>query len=144
MPPIHDITTDPTDPPQFAAIVPLRANAPNTLVYGGEPVAAQQRKAYPDIQPVVLSVTPMQAYERALDAVRRLGWKVVAADANAGRIEAIDTTFWYRFKDDVAIRIRPAAAGSRIDVRSVSRVGIGDLGTNARRVRAYLAALKAG
>jgi uncharacterized protein (DUF1499 family) len=142
MPPIHDITTDTQDPPQYEAIVPLRADAPNTLEYGGEKVAALQRKAYPDIQPLTLTVPPAQAFERALAAVRKAGWDLVAADANAGRIEATDTTFWYRFKDDVVVRIRPAGAGSRIDVRSVSRIGVGDLGTNARRVRAYLNALK--
>jgi uncharacterized protein (DUF1499 family)/uncharacterized membrane protein (DUF485 family) len=144
MPPIHDITTDTQNPPQYVAIVPLRAGAPNSLAYGGEKVAAQQRKAYPDIQPLTLPVPPAQAFERALAAVRKMGWNLVAADADAGRIEATDTTFWYRFKDDVVVRIRPAGAGSRIDVRSVSRIGGGDLGTNARRVRAYLNALKTG
>jgi uncharacterized protein (DUF1499 family) len=144
MPPIHDITTDTQDPPQYEAIVPLRVDAPNTLAYGGEKVAALQRKAYPDIQPLTLTVPPAQAFERALAAVRKTGWDLVAADANAGRIEATDTTFWYRFKDDVVVRIRPAGAGSRVDVRSVSRIGVGDLGTNARRVRAYLNALKTG
>jgi len=72
-----------------------------------------------------------------------MGWEMVAADGAAGRIEATDTTFWYGFKDDVVIRIRPAAEGSRVDVRSLSRVGGGDVGTNAKRIRAYVAALKA-
>jgi uncharacterized protein (DUF1499 family) len=139
-----EYSPDTQDPPQYEAIVPLRADAPNTLAYGGEKVAALQKKAYPDIQPLTLTVPPAQAFERALAAVRKMGWNLIAADANAGRIEATDTTFWYRFKDDVVVRIRPAGAGSRIDVRSVSRIGVGDLGTNARRVRAYLNALKTG
>jgi uncharacterized protein (DUF1499 family) len=141
-PPIHDITTDMQEPPQYVAVLPLRANAPNTTVYGGEKIAAQQRAAYPDLQPLMLNVAPRQAFDRALGAVREMGWELVAADAAAGRIEATDTTFWFGFKDDVVIRVRPADAGSRVDVRSLSRVGGGDAGTNAKRIRVYLDALR--
>ncbi|MQA28461.1 MAG: DUF1499 domain-containing protein [Luteitalea sp.] len=142
-PPIHDISTDTQDPPQFVAVLPLRANAPNTTVYGGEKIATQQRAAYPDLQPYVMNMPPAQAFERALAAVRTIGWDLVAAEASDGRIEATDTTFWFRFKDDVIIRIRPSGAGSRVDVRSLSRVGGGDVGTNAARIRAYFDVLKA-
>lgn len=137
-PPIHDITTDTQDPPEYVAVLPLRAEAPNTTEYGGERVAAQQRDAYPDLQPKMLNVPPGQAFERALAAVHEMGWDLVGADAAAGRIEATDTTFWFGFKDDVVIRVRPADGGSRVDVRSLSRVGGGDAGTNAQRIRAYL------
>jgi uncharacterized protein (DUF1499 family) len=141
-PPIHDITTDTQDPPEYVAVLPLRANAPNTTVYGGERIASQQRKAYPDLQPLMLTVPPRQAFDRALAKVREMGWDLVAADATAGRIEATDTTFWYGFKDDVVIRLRPVDGGTRVDVRSLSRVGGGDVGTNAKRIRAYLNALR--
>jgi uncharacterized protein (DUF1499 family) len=141
-PPIHDITTDTQEPPEYVAVLPLRVNVPNTAVYGGETIAAQQREAYPDLHPLILNVPPPQAFERALAAVREMGWELVAADATAGRIEATDTTFWFGFKDDVVIRVRPAEGGSRIDVRSLSRVGRGDAGTNAKRIRAYLNALR--
>jgi uncharacterized protein (DUF1499 family) len=140
-PPIHDITTDTQNPPEYVAVLALRANAPNTTVYGGEKIASQQREAYPDLQPVMLKVPPAQAFERALAAVRKMGWDVVGADATAGRIEATDTTFWFGFKDDVVVRVRPADGGSRVDVRSLSRVGVGDAGTNAKRIRAFLDAL---
>src|SRR5688572_24534324 len=90
-PPIHDITTDIQDPPEYVAVLPLRANAPNTTVYGGEKIAAQQRTAYPDLQPKLLGVPPAQAFDRALAAVHEMGWDVVDADAAAGRIEATDT-----------------------------------------------------
>ena len=143
-PPIHDITTDTQEPPEYVAVLPLRANAPNTTVYGGEKIASQQREAYPDLQPLMLNVPPPQAFERALATVHDMGWDLVAADAAAGRIEATDTTFWYGFKDDVVIRVRPSDDGSRIDVRSLSRVGGGDAGTNAKRVRRYLDALRIG
>jgi uncharacterized protein (DUF1499 family) len=142
-PPIHDITTDTQDPPEYVAVLPLRANAPNPTVYGGEKIASQQHEAYPDIQPMMLDVPPPQAFERALATVREMGWELVARDASAGRIEATDTTFWFGFKDDVVIRIRPANTASRVDVRSLSRIGTGDAGTNAKRIRAYLDALKA-
>ena len=141
-PPIHDITTDTREPPEYVAVLPLRVNAPNTTVYGGEKIASQQRAAYPDLQPLILNVPPSQAFDRALRTVRDMGWELVAADAAVGRIEATDRTFWFGFKDDVVIRVRPADGGSRVDVRSLSRVGGGDVGTNAKRIRAYLDALR--
>jgi uncharacterized protein (DUF1499 family) len=140
---IHDISTDTQDPPQFVAVLPLRANEPNTAVYGGEAIASQQRAAYPDLQPYQMNVPPAQAFERALAAVHTMGWSLVAAEASDGRIEATDTTFWFRFKDDVIVRIRPSGTGSRVDVRSLSRIGLGDVGTNAARIRAFLDVLKA-
>ena len=82
------------------------------------------------------------AFIRAERAARAQGWEMVAVVPAEGRIEATETTRWFGFKDDVVIRVRPAAAGSRVDVRSVSRVGRGDVGTNARRVRAFLEALR--
>lgn len=143
-PAIHDITTDPDNPPLFVAILPLRSGAANPPEYLGGDVTAQQRRAYPDIQPLVLQVGAEQAFTRALAAVRDLGWNVVADDREAGRIEAVDTTFWFGFKDDVVIRVREMNPGSsRIDVRSKSRVGVGDLGTNARRIRTLLDRLQA-
>jgi uncharacterized protein (DUF1499 family) len=143
-PAIHDISTDTVDPPAFVAVLPLRADAPNPVEYGGEAIATQQRAAYPDLQPLVLPVPPAQAYERALATVQRMEWDLVDANGAAGRIEATDTTFWFRFKDDVVVRIRPEGTGSRIDVRSLSRVGGGDAGTNAERIRAFLTAVREG
>jgi uncharacterized protein (DUF1499 family) len=142
VPPIHDISTDTEDPPAFEAILPLRAEAPNPASYGGPAVAAQQRAAYPDIVPADYPIAPEPAFEAALSAARAMGWNIVAADQAAGRIEATDRTFWFGFVDDIVIRVRPTDAGSRIDVRSVSRVGVGDVGTNAARVRAFLATLE--
>ena len=137
-PAIHDISTDTANPPRFVAVVPLRAGAPNSVVYAGEATASQQRAAYPDIQPITLGVPPEQAYRRALDVARNMGWQIDASVPAEGRIEATDTTRWFGFKDDIVIRVSPAGTGSRIDVRSESRLGEGDLGKNARRIRAYL------
>jgi uncharacterized protein (DUF1499 family) len=104
--------------------------------------AEQQRKAYPDIQPLELAEPPATVYSRALAAAEAMGWEVVRKDPAAGRIEAVATTAWFGFKDDVLVRIAPAAKGSRVDIRSRSRVGRSDIGTNARRIRAYLQHLK--
>ena len=142
VPPIHDITTDTADPPQFVALQSVRQNAPNGVAYGGPEIAAQQQKGYPDIKPLVLKTPPAETLQHAIDAARSLGWEVISTDAASGRIEATDTTSWFGFKDDIVVRVRPdASGGSRVDVRSVSRVGHSDLGANAARVRKYLAKL---
>ncbi len=142
LPKIHDISTDTENPPQFVAIMPMRAHAENPAGYGGPVVAAQQRASYPDIQPLVLPVKPAEAFDRALRAAGEMGWNVVSSSARDGRIEAVATTFWFGFKDDVVVRVSHAKEGSRIDVRSVSRVGKGDVGTNAKRIRTFLQKLE--
>jgi len=141
-PPIHDITTDTENPPRFVAIIALRQGSPNSVEYEGEAVAGQQRMAYSDIRPVTLAEPPDAAFKRALTAARDIGWQIVAAVPAQGRIEATDTTLWFGFKDDIVVRVIPTAGGSRIDVRSVSRLGEGDLGKNAARIRAYLRRLQ--
>ncbi len=142
VPPIHDTTTDTENPPAFVAILPLRAGAANPAEYGGPEIAAQQRKGYPNLGPLMLDVPPDQAFRRALEAARDMGWEIVASNPAEGRIEATDTTFWFGFKDDVVVRIMPAERGSRMDVRSVSRVGRSDVGTNAKRIQKYLDKVK--
>jgi uncharacterized protein (DUF1499 family) len=141
VPPIHDISTDTDNPPAFVAVLDKRAGASNPATYGGPEVAAQQHRAYPDIQPVRLSDPPARAFERALAAARAQGWEIVAAVPAEGRIEATDTTRWFGFKDDIVVRVTPEGAGSRVDVRSLSRVGKSDVGKNASRIRGYLRAL---
>jgi len=141
LPRIHDITTDTEQPPRFVSVVALRAGAANSVDYGGPELAAQQRQGYPDLQPLSLPLPLNQAFDKALATARAMGWEIVASDPPSGRIEATDTTFWFGFKDDVVVRVAPAQNGSRVDVRSVSRVGLSDVGTNAARIRKYLAAL---
>lgn len=141
VPPIHDISTDTSRPPEFVAILPLRADAPNPSAYGGAEIASQQLAAYPDLLPYTTAAAPPQAFEQALKSAEKMGWKIVATDSAAGRIEASDTTLWFGFTDDVVIRVEAEGSGSRIDVRSVSRVGKSDVGTNAKRIKAYLATL---
>ena len=141
LPYIHDVTTDTGDPPAFVALEAARRASPNGLAYGGAEVAAAQRSGYPHIRPLVIAAPPAQAFTRALEAARAMGWEIAGSDAASGRIDATATTLWFGFRDDVVVRIRPEGAGSRIDVRSVSRVGTSDVGANARRIEEYLSHL---
>jgi uncharacterized protein (DUF1499 family) len=144
VPPIHDITTDPDNPPAFVAAVPLRKEAgENPVAYDGARIAEQQRQAYPDVQPLTLAIAPAAAFNRAIDAAQRMGWTILAADDAAGRIEASDRSRWFGFTDDIVIRITASGSGSRIDLRSSSRVGRSDFGVNAARVESYLSVLRA-
>lgn len=142
-PPIHDISTDIENPLEYVAVLPLRADAPNTVVYGGSPnmtperLAQLQTEAYPDLIPRMLDDSTDEVFTRALAAVEAMGWELVEAAPEDGRIEATATTFWFRFKDDVVIRIRPEAGQTRLDARSLSRVGGGDAGANALRLRKF-------
>ena len=99
---------------------------------------AAQASGYPDIHAQILDVTPAEAFQRVEKIARDMGWAIVAADAATGRIEATDTTFWYGFKDDIVIRIEAEGEASRVDIRSVSRVGKSDVGKNAARIRAFI------
>ena len=143
--PIHDVSTDAANPPQFVAILPLRtaAKAANSTDYDAK-TAEQQKATYPDIGPLYLDAPPAQAFDRALAAARGMNWEIIASDPAQGRIEATATTFWFGFKDDVVVRIAAEGNGSRVDVRSLSRIGKSDVGANAKRIREYLAKVKAG
>lgn len=143
VPPIHDISTDTEDPPTFVAVVEQRGPEANPLDYDAEALAGPTREAYPFVQPIRTELPPSEAFARSQGLAEDLGWEVVAADPAAGRLEATATTALYGFKDDVVVRIRPDAAGSRIDLRSVSRVGQSDLGANAARIAAFIEAFDA-
>ena len=141
VPPIHDVTTDLEDPPAFVALAEARNKGPNKAAYAGGATADHQKRAYRDIGPKVLDAPSKDAMQKAIDTARSMGWEVVASDTAAGRIEAVATSTWFGFKDDIVIRIRPNGPGSRIDVRSASRVGVSDIGANADRIRKYLSRL---
>ena len=145
---IHDITTDTADPPAFDdAVLAARkaANAATADYPGSGPdTAAIQKRAYPDIAPLVLKDPPQQAFAAALATAQAMTrWTIDASDPARGRIEASARTLWMGFTDDIVIRITADGEGSRVDMRSLSRVGRGDFGANAARIRTYLAALRA-
>jgi uncharacterized protein (DUF1499 family) len=131
---INDITTDLDDPPKFSAVIPLRPAGSNPIEYGGAAVAARQREAYPEIAPIFTKMDPQDAFQRAFETAESMGWEIVSGDLQSGIIEAVDTTRFFRFKDDIVIRIRADAEGSRVDLRSRSRIGLSDLGKNAKRI----------
>ena len=142
VPPIHDISTDTIAPPRFVEAAGVRRQQQGNSLDYSEEVAALQRQGYPELAPAFLGVPPADAYRKALALVQARGWQVVAADEAGRRIEATARTFWFGFKDDVAIRVSAIPDGtSRVDLRSVSRVGRSDIGTNAARIRAFLADL---
>lgn len=137
-PPIHDITTDTQNPPEFVAIVPLRKDAPNPVEYAGEETAEAQHNFYTGLDPIITSLNYDEAYDRALETAREMPWQLVDESREEGRIEAYEKLAWFGFIDDVVIRVDTAEAGSRIDIRSKSRIGLGDIGVNAKRIRAYI------
>ncbi|MFT4517796.1 MAG: hypothetical protein ACI9JM_000173 [Halioglobus sp.] len=135
-PPIHDISTNTDDPPLFITAENVRGEGANPLDIKPDFIT-QQLEAYPDLQTLQSTLTIDKAYDQALATVNTMGWEVYHEDKNAGFIEAVATTGIMAFKDDIVIRVRSNAAGALIDVRSVSRVGVGDIGANALRIRAF-------
>ena len=142
VPPIHDISTDTINPPEFNAVVALRKDAPNDLIYAhedsAETLAKLQTEAYPDLQPTVTELSVEAAVNRATNILKSQGLEIVSSDTAAGIVEATATTFWFGFKDDVVVRATAGSAGTTIDVRSVSRVGQSDVGANAARIKKFL------
>jgi uncharacterized protein (DUF1499 family) len=138
VPPIHDITTDLQNPPEFSAMVRLRADAPNPPEYAGEETAEQQREAYPGLEPLVVDDSLQVAMDEAVRLVLNRGWQIVAINRNEGRIEATEILPWFGFKDDVVLRFTETTQGTRIDMRSKSRVGRSDVGVNAKRIERFL------
>jgi uncharacterized protein (DUF1499 family) len=142
-PRINDVTTDTANAPAMVVTQQMRHGAPNPPAYPGEPAAALQRAAYPDITPVVINAPPADVFRKVDEVAMTLGWEVVARAPADGRIEAVDTSQWFGLTDDIVIRIRPeGGSGSRIDIRSKSRVGQSDFGANARRIRAFIERLR--
>lgn len=161
IPPIHDISTRPADPPAFSPqllaqraltedvnpVVDLTVPMASLEKYQGprfadmadQSLGAVAAEAYPDIQPLTTNATPATVFAAALTEAQSQGWTIVSQDPAAGTLSATATTFWFGFKDDVAVRVRAEGSGSVIDVRSTSRVGLSDLGANAARIESYLA-----
>ncbi|MBV8393743.1 MAG: DUF1499 domain-containing protein [Alphaproteobacteria bacterium] len=141
-PVLNDVTTDTANPPKLVVTLEMRRGATNGPAYPAE-AAALQRAAYPDVQPIVSGTPPAEAFKKVDAVAMALGWDVVARAPADGRIEAVATSDWFGFQDDISIRIRPDGSGSRIDIRSKSRTGLSDLGVNAERIRAFSERLKA-
>lgn len=139
LPMIHDISTDIADPPEFRAALALRGDDSNPLQRDRE-LDRQQQEAYPNIRPIIVNQPAEQSFEQARAIAAELGWDVHHKDLQSGLIEATFTSKWFGFVDDVVIRVRDhVSGGTQIDLRSVSRVGKGDLGANAARISEFSA-----
>ncbi len=166
IPPIHDVATDIIDPPAPSArLLALRTTAeanpvldmtapltaadayqgPRFARFGERSLGQIGHEAYPAVRTVEAKATPAVAFAAARKVAQDMGWTLVTEDEAGGVIEATAETFWFGFKDDVIIRVRPVAdgTGARIDARSISRVGLSDLGANGSRIEAYLARVSA-
>lgn len=165
IPPIHDVATDIADPPvPSARLLALRAadqanpvlemtsplieaaayQGPRFARFGDKSLGRIGHDAYPSVRTVEVKAPPAAAFAAARETARSMGWTLVTEDEPAGVIEATAETFWFGFRDDVIVRVRPTAggAGARIDVRSISRVGLSDLGANGKRIQTYLARVR--
>lgn len=160
IPPIHDISTNPAAPVQFSdALMTARGEGSNPVKppfenevafnpdrlspHMGRNFAELQQEAYPDITTLELDGRSVSdAYAAAKSAVTAAGWTIVTDDPASGVLEATESTFWFGFKDDIAIKVTGTVRGATVDARSISRVGMSDLGKNAKRLRGFLAAVK--
>jgi uncharacterized protein (DUF1499 family) len=143
LPPITDVVTDPDDPPRFETIARLRPRDANPIAYPGRETAERQHAAYPEIEPLIVTSTPQQAYDTAYQVMTKRKWRILDARApqanrREGRIEAVALTPIMGFREDVVLRVRADGEGARVDVRSASRYGPHDLGGNAARITQLL------
>jgi uncharacterized protein (DUF1499 family) len=148
LPWIYDITTDPIDPPRYDTLAKVRPRDANPVIYAGLSAAEQQLEAYPDIEPIESTLNARLAFDSALAVITHRRWRIVETrmpdqSRREGRIEAVARTPIMGFRDDVIVRVRAQPQGSRIDIRSSSRYGIFDLGTNAERVRRLIEDIEA-
>lgn len=142
IPRINDITTDPTNPPQFVKAQFEPANLGREMSYPGESFATQQREGYPDLAPLRLTLPPDAAYAKVKTTAQAFpSWRITRDDPAAHTLEAVDATWLFRFKDDVVVEVRPADGGSVVQMRSKSRDGKGDVGANAARIQRFFEAL---
>ena len=139
---IHDITTDTENPPPFVVVASIRGPGDHPVTYDGPEVAAKQKAAYPDLKTLVVQAPAEKVFKAADEVIKDMGMEIVDASEPELRIEATATSLLYGFKDDMVVRITAADGGTRVDVRSKSRVGRSDLGQNANRIRKFLLRLK--
>lgn len=142
---LPDVTTDPEDPPSFVTLGTVRSRAANSLAYPGDRMAALQLDLYPGIKPMSFEAPPDEIFRGLLALAKRHKWLVVEAvpprDGRDGRLEAVARSLPFGLRDDLVIRIRPIATGTRVDIRSTARSGDADFGSNARRISQLFAEL---
>lgn len=144
VPPIHDITTDMQNPPLFVSALVERSEGDNAIEYNKEKLPAMQAEAYPEVRTVFIPKAKAEVYARAKSLIENRGWALQWEDEPSGHVEALVESKVFGFKDDVVLRLKAeGAGGTQVDMRSASRVGISDLGANAKRIQAFMAELAA-
>ena len=140
-----DVSSDTQDPPYFTpAFVARRSVQDESLDYAAKDLAERQAAFYPDLRTAAVSRPPEEVFRLALDYAHEQHWRVGTASASAGMFEAAAESFWFGLRDDIVVRVRDdGAGGSLVDIRSLARRPVHDLGRNARRVRDFLAAVSA-
>lgn len=143
LPEIVDISTDTSDPPRFVAVASARSSSANPIAYPGEQTAALQQMFYPAVKPHEIDASPDEVFNTLLSLVERRGWRVLDSvpprgGQREGRIEAVAQTFLMGFREDIVIRVRALQNAVRVDIRSASRYGTHDFGSNARRIESLL------
>lgn len=136
--PLNDISSNTINPPLFKAVIALRPKGSNSIEYPGSTAAVRQKELFPDIAPIVSTLSTEEAFKHALNIANAMRWEIVSQDMSTGIIEAVASTPVFSFEDDVVIRIQSGQSGSIVDIRSHSRVGRGDRGKNAQRVRNFI------
>ena len=139
--PLHDISTDLEHPPTFKILLSDYDQSPGVLQRDAA-TDALQRRAYPDITPLVLPVGRADAFEEVLETMNEFDWPVADASQREGRVEVTIRSPWFGFPDNLVIRLTAAGNSTRVDVRSVSRDGANDMGRNAEHIREFLAELR--
>ncbi|MEZ5759348.1 MAG: DUF1499 domain-containing protein [Emcibacteraceae bacterium] len=132
---VHDITTDMENPPEFQALLDAPGRR-NSFDYPQE-TAERQKAKFPWVKPLITEMAPVDAYNRALAVAKELGWNIASADPSAGRFEATDYSKWFHFNDDIVVRVTADGAGSRVDIRCLTRVGGSDHGLGAIRIMKF-------
>ncbi len=144
LPMINDISTDTVNPPKFVDSVPRRVGSANSVAYGGsdswpaDKLAAVTRAAYPDLKTQSTSISFSEAVRRSTLILEDMGLEIIMSDIDLGRVEATATSFWFGFKDDLVVRVAENEGRVMIDLRSKSRVGQADFGSNAERIREFI------
>ena len=144
LPLINDISTDTVNPPKFEAVVPLWAAAPvsvedvRTVAWPADKLASATRAAYPDLKTLSTDISARDAVRRSVTILDDMGLEIIASDVIVGRVEATATSFWFGFKDDLVVRVAYDEGSVKIDLRSKSRIGQSDFGSNASRIREFI------
>jgi Protein of unknown function (DUF1499) len=149
LPAVNDVTTDVAEPPSFS-----RSRAALDARQGYLPPefdrqrAPEQWEEYADLRTILLEQPPEDVMVLAQRAATNLGWQVVdtaspAGRTGVGRVDAVTRSLLFRFPDDITIRVRAGAGETRIDLRSASRMGRHDFGSNAQHIRDFTREIEA-